>query len=97
MQAEFIHQDPGSLRPCNDPTLTPEEFLQAVMHDDLCSMALRIRAAKALADIHSKAPVPPITIRLRDPVCYEYQPRFPVAEGTRAGQHKFAVKICDRE
>ena len=48
--------------PCNNPNLSPEEFLQRVMVDDTFSMALRAKAAKALTLIHTKAPQPPITI-----------------------------------
>ena len=48
--------------PCNNPNLSPIEFLEAVTHDDTFSIALRAKAAKALTLIHTKAPVPPITI-----------------------------------
>src|SRR5262249_5556584 len=63
--------------PCNNPNLSPIEFLEAVMHDDTFSIALRAKAAKALTLIHTKAPVPPITIRIKDPYCHEYLARFP--------------------
>ena len=59
--------------PCNNPNLSPIEFLEAVMHDDTFSIALRAKAAKALTSIQTKAPVPPITIHIKDP----YSPRFP--------------------
>src|SRR5215510_12883043 len=63
--------------PCNNPNLSPIEFLEAVMHDDTFSIALRAKAAKALTLIHTKASVPPITIRIKDPYCHEYLARFP--------------------
>ena len=63
--------------PCNNPNLSPEEFLQRVMVDDTFSMALRVKAASALTAIHSKAPVPPITIHIKDPYSHEYLARFP--------------------
>src|SRR5215470_6859457 len=63
--------------PCNNSNLSPIEFLQAVMHDDTFSMPLRARAAKALTSIHTKAPVPPITIHIKDPYSHEYLARFP--------------------
>src|SRR5215469_12229920 len=63
--------------PCNNPNLSPEEFLQRVMVDDTFSMALRVKAAAALTSIHTKAPVPPITIHIKDPYSYEYLARFP--------------------
>src|SRR6516165_1206448 len=63
--------------PCNNPNLSPEEFLQRVMIDDTFSMALRMKAASALAAIHSKAPQPPITIHIKDPYSHEYLARFP--------------------
>ena len=63
--------------PCNNPNLSPEEFLQRVMVDDTFSMALRVKAAAALTSIQTKAPVPPITIHIKDPYSYEYLARFP--------------------
>ena len=63
--------------PCNNPNLSPREFLEAVMHDDTFSIALRAKAAKALTLIHTKAPVPPITIHIKDPYSHEYLTRFP--------------------
>lgn len=63
--------------PCNNPNLSPIEFLEAVMHDDTFSIALRVKAAKALTLIHTKAPVPPITIHIKDPYSHEYLTRFP--------------------
>jgi hypothetical protein len=63
--------------PCNNPNLSPIEFLEAVMHDDAFSIALRAKAAKALTSIHTKAPVPPITIHIKDPYSHEYLARFP--------------------
>ena len=63
--------------PCNNPNLSPIEFLEAVMHDDTFSIALRAKAAKALTLIHTKAPVPPITIHIKDPYSHEYLARFP--------------------
>ena len=63
--------------PCNNPNLSPIEFLEAVMHDDTFSIALRAKAAKALTLIHTKAPVPPITIHIKDPYSHEYLTRFP--------------------
>jgi hypothetical protein len=53
VQPDFIHQGPGpgdasSLHPCNDPNLSPEEFLQAVYQDQTFSMSLRVRAASGL-------------------------------------------------
>ena len=64
-------------RPYNNPNLSPIEFLEAVMHDDTFSIALRAKAAKALTLIHTKAPVPPITIHIKDPYSHEYLARFP--------------------
>ena len=63
--------------PCNNPNLSPEEFLQRVMVDDTFSMALRVKAAAALTSIQTKAPVPPITIHIKDPYSHEYLTRFP--------------------
>jgi len=63
--------------PCNNPNLSPREFLEAVMHDDTFSIALRAKAAKALTSIQTKAPVPPITIHIKDPYSHEYLTRFP--------------------
>jgi len=63
--------------PCNNPNLSPIEFLEAVTHDDTFSIALRAKAAKALTLIHTKAPVPPITIHIKDPYSHEYLTRFP--------------------
>jgi hypothetical protein len=63
--------------PCNNPNLSPEEFLQCVMVDDTFSMALRVKAAAALTSIQTKAPVPPITIHIKDPYSHEYLARFP--------------------
>src|SRR6516164_3236828 len=63
--------------PCNNPNLSPIEFLEAVTHDDTFSIALRAKAAKALTLIHTKAPVPPITIHIKDPYSHEYLARFP--------------------
>ena len=63
--------------PCNNPNLSPIEFLEAVMHDDAFSMAVRVKAAKALTLIHTKAPQPSVTIRIRDPYSYEYLARYP--------------------
>ena len=63
--------------PCNNPNLSPEEFLQRVMVDDTFSMALRVKAAAALTSIQTKAPVPPITIHIKDPYSHEYLARFP--------------------
>ena len=63
--------------PCNNPNLSPIEFLEAVMHDDLWSISVRVKAAKALTLIHTKAPVPPITIHIKDPYSHEYLTRFP--------------------
>jgi len=63
--------------PCNNPNLSPIEFLEAVMHDDTFSIALRAKAAKALTLIHTKAPLPPITIHIKDPYSHEYLARFP--------------------
>ena len=63
--------------PCNNPNLSPIEFLEAVMHDDTFSIALRAKAAKALTSIQTKAPVPPITIHIKDPYSHEYLTRFP--------------------
>jgi hypothetical protein len=64
-------------RPYNKPNLSPIEFLEAVMHCDTLSIALRAKAAKALTLIHTKAPVPPITIHIKDPYSHEYLTRFP--------------------
>src|SRR5262249_28007873 len=63
--------------PCNNPNLSPIEFLEAVMHDEPFSMALRVKAAAALTSIQTKAPVPPITIHIKDPYSHEYLTRFP--------------------
>jgi len=63
--------------PCNNPNLSPIEFLEAVMHDDTFSIALRAKAAKALTSMQTKAPVPPITIHIKDPYSHEYLTRFP--------------------
>src|SRR5215831_5593386 len=63
--------------PCNNPNLSPIEFLEAVMHDDTFSIALRAKAAKAVTLIHTKAPLPPVTIRIKDPYCHEYLARIP--------------------
>ena len=63
--------------PCNNPNLSPIEFLEAVMHDDTFSIALRVKAAAALTSIQTKAPVPPITIHIKDPYSHEYLARFP--------------------
>ena len=63
--------------PCNNPNLSPREFLEAVMHDDTFSIALRAKAAKALTSMQTKAPVPPITIHIKDPYSHEYLTRFP--------------------
>src|SRR5262249_55583441 len=63
--------------PCNNQNLSPEEFLQRVMVDDTFSMTLRVKAAAALTSIQTKAHVPPITIRIKDPYCHEYLARFP--------------------
>ena len=63
--------------PCNNRNLSPEEFLQRVMVDDTFSMALRAKAAAALTSIQTKAPVPPITIHIKDPYSHEYLTRFP--------------------
>jgi hypothetical protein len=67
-----------AFHPCNNPNLSPEEFLHAVMHDDTFSIAVRVKAAKALTLIHTKAPQPPITIRIRDPYGDQYIDRFPM-------------------
>jgi hypothetical protein len=63
--------------PCNNANLSPIEFLEAVMHDDTFSIALRAKAAKALTSIQTKAPVPPITIHIKNPYSHEYLTRFP--------------------
>jgi hypothetical protein len=65
-----------SSRPYNDPALSPTEFLKAVMHEDTISIALRVKAAKALTDIQSKAPPPSITLHIRDPYSHEFVARF---------------------
>jgi hypothetical protein len=81
MQTEFKGHGPQSAEPsphpCDDPGLSPTEFLIRVMHDDLFSYSLRVKAAAALTAIEAKAPIPPITIRIKDPFCYEYAARFP--------------------
>jgi hypothetical protein len=66
--------------PCNNPNLSPIEFLEAVMHDNTFSIALRAKAAKALTLIHTKAPVPPITIHIKDPYSHEYLKEFAVKD-----------------
>jgi hypothetical protein len=77
-QTESKAPGPASMvHPCNDPNLSPEEFPQRVMVDDTFSMALRVKAASALTAIQTKAPQPPITIRIKDPYCHEYLARFP--------------------
>ena len=51
MQKEFDHYDPrrdSTPHACNDPNLSPIEFLQAVYRDPLFPMSIRIDAAKAL-------------------------------------------------
>ena len=63
--------------PCNNPNLSPIEFLEAVMHDDTFSMPLRVKAPAALTSIHTKAPQSPITIHIKDAYCHEYLARFP--------------------
>jgi hypothetical protein len=64
-------------RPYNNPNLSPIEFLEAAMHCDTLSIALRVKAARALTSIHTKAPQPPVTIRIKDPYSHEYLARFP--------------------
>ena len=64
-------------RPYNNPNLSPIEFLEAVMHCDTLSIALRVKAAKALTSIHTKASQPPVTIYIKDPHGYEYLARYP--------------------
>ena len=78
--------------PCNNPNLSPIEFLEAVMHDDTFSIALRAKAAKALTSIQTKAPVPPITIHIKYSLSVAERIR---REGPRAGQHEFTVKIAN--
>src|SRR6516162_3457597 len=63
--------------PCNNPNLSPEEFLQRVMDDNTFSMALRVKDAAALTAIQTKAPLPPVTIHITDPYSHEYLARFP--------------------
>jgi hypothetical protein len=63
--------------PYNNPNLSPIEFLEAAMNCDTLSIALRVKAAKALTSIHTKAPQPPITIHIKDPYSHEYLARFP--------------------
>jgi hypothetical protein len=61
----------------DDPDLGPIQFLEAVMHEDTLSIALRMKAAKHLALIAAKAPQSSVTIRIPDPVSDEYIRRFP--------------------
>jgi hypothetical protein len=63
--------------PCNDPNIGPIEFLQAIMHDDLFSYAIRMKAAKYLALIKAQAPQPDATILIRDPHGDRYLKQFP--------------------
>ena len=51
-EKDFAHKSPseltGSAHPCNDPSLNPLEFLQAVYRDPLLPMSIRIDAARGL-------------------------------------------------
>jgi hypothetical protein len=51
-QTEPKAPGPASAHPCNDPNLSPEEFLQAVMHDDTFSMPLQEEPLTLPPDIH---------------------------------------------
>jgi hypothetical protein len=69
-------QDPDD-RPFNDPNIGPIAFLEACMHCETLSYALRLKAARYLAMIAAGSPQPSATIHLRDPVCWDYVRRFP--------------------
>jgi hypothetical protein len=55
-------------RPYNKPNLS---------HCDTLSMALHVKAAKALKLIHTKAPQPSVTIYIKDPYSYKYLACYP--------------------
>src|SRR6516225_9237934 len=57
MRTEFTHQDPAP-RLYNDPSLTPLEFILAVMHDEHLPMATRIQAASAAMPYTNPYPRP---------------------------------------
>jgi hypothetical protein len=52
MVKDFVRKSPseltGSAHPCNDPDLSPIEFLQCVYRDPLLPMSIRIDAARGL-------------------------------------------------
>jgi hypothetical protein len=52
-------QNSSSPHPCDAPDIGPIEFLQVVMHDDLFSISIRMKAAKHLALIEAKPLNPP--------------------------------------
>jgi hypothetical protein len=64
--------DPDRGHRCNDPTLTPIEFLQAIMRDGSFSINIRMRAARYLALIEARAYQSAVCIRIPDPVGDEY-------------------------
>ena len=77
-QSAKAQEPEPTVHPCNNLNLCPEEFLRCVMVDDTFSIAVRVKAAKALTLIHTKAPQPSITIRITDPYGDQYLDRFPM-------------------
>jgi hypothetical protein len=63
--------------PCNDPDIAPIQFLEAVMHDDAFSIAVRMKAAKHLASIAGGIPQSSCTLHIPDPYSQEYIARYP--------------------
>jgi hypothetical protein len=59
---EFVRKNPsevpGPAHPCDDPSLSPLQFLHAVYHDRTLPMATRIKAASALLPFTNSVPRP---------------------------------------
>jgi hypothetical protein len=74
-------EGPGpSFHPCNDPNLSPEEFLQAVMADQTFSMSIRVQAASGLVWSQYARTVsitPSTSLFIPEPYCHEYLVQCP--------------------